>query len=573
MVHERGKLTGGDRGETATFRWLWERQRANLSVQKAEAQKAIAAKAVSLLEELESKLADAAAEEKDASAQMWHADSSMQVSELLLSRARQAEADAARIEAMCAARLASVMPPNVSTQSGGVLSTKAGRDDSTPSSTDDARIAQVKLRLAAAEQALFDIEAAQPLRIEREDAELLLEIQDYESTVLRSVASIASLETSSLEAAKALIAAGEIVEEGTDALERARERRKGLQKDLRAAESSLKSLLNRRESLEKIGAATSEESTFVQSLAGQEEFSEEEDTHVGDEQGEEATNSSLASLPSAGDHHEQAAQTTTPATAADEFERIRKSFNEARAMLHECTLRREDIEAQHGSRQSLRSQLDDWASAHIEGLKECKRKEEVTRASIDSLVDGMKKMRGRVARANSAAFSAVRAHMRVLFSTLVPIMEVDITCADPTSPEKGVEVLVRSRRQGCQRQQSSPDEGNNDCSQRAEGDDEVRSDARDEGWRKGVAELSGGQRTLLKLSLLLAIAKHRPSTLLIVDEVDAALDEANTLKVAHILKELSRSTQVIAVSHRREMQVSADKILRLYKNEDVTTVS
>ena len=85
-------------------------------------------------------------------------------------------------------------------------------------------------------------------------------------------------------------------------------------------------------------------------------------------------------------------------------------------------------------------------------------------------------------------------------------------------------------------------------------------------------ELSGGQRTLLNLALLLAVAGHRPSMIILVDEVDAALDESNAARVATLLKELSKRSQVIAVSHRAEFQRAADHVVRLRKVQGHTIV-
>ena len=93
------------------------------------------------------------------------------------------------------------------------------------------------------------------------------------------------------------------------------------------------------------------------------------------------------------------------------------------------------------------------------------------------------------------------------------------------------------------------------------------------GWLDGPQELSGGQRTLLNLSLLLAIAQHRPSMVLLMDEVDAALDESNASRVASLLKELSKTVQVIAISHRPEMHRAADHIVRLTKDKGFTVVA
>lgn len=47
-------------------------------------------------------------------------------------------------------------------------------------------------------------------------------------------------------------------------------------------------------------------------------------------------------------------------------------------------------------------------------------------------------------------------------------------------------------------------------------------------WKESLSELSGGQRTLLSLSLTLAMLKFKPAPFYILDEIDAALDESHT---------------------------------------------
>jgi structural maintenance of chromosome 2 len=47
-------------------------------------------------------------------------------------------------------------------------------------------------------------------------------------------------------------------------------------------------------------------------------------------------------------------------------------------------------------------------------------------------------------------------------------------------------------------------------------------------WKESLTELSGGQRSLLALSLVLALLKYRPAPIYILDEIDAALDLSHT---------------------------------------------
>ncbi|MBI2050980.1 MAG: AAA family ATPase [Parcubacteria group bacterium] len=66
-----------------------------------------------------------------------------------------------------------------------------------------------------------------------------------------------------------------------------------------------------------------------------------------------------------------------------------------------------------------------------------------------------------------------------------------------------------------------------------------------------ISVLSGGERALTSIALICAIIRANPSPFVVLDEVDAALDEANSERFAHILATLSRDTQFIAITHNR----------------------
>ncbi|MDQ0253744.1 chromosome segregation protein [Evansella vedderi] len=73
-----------------------------------------------------------------------------------------------------------------------------------------------------------------------------------------------------------------------------------------------------------------------------------------------------------------------------------------------------------------------------------------------------------------------------------------------------------------------------------------------------LALLSGGERALTAIALLFAILKVRPVPFCVLDEVEAALDEANVVRFAQYLKDFSHETQFIVVTHRKGTMEEAD---------------
>jgi len=69
---------------------------------------------------------------------------------------------------------------------------------------------------------------------------------------------------------------------------------------------------------------------------------------------------------------------------------------------------------------------------------------------------------------------------------------------------------------------------------------------------KGLIMLSGGERALTSIALLFAISQVNPPPFIILDETDAALDEANSKKYADMIENLSKYSQLIVITHNRE---------------------
>ncbi|MBU2010429.1 hypothetical protein KKG37_03000 [Patescibacteria group bacterium] len=69
---------------------------------------------------------------------------------------------------------------------------------------------------------------------------------------------------------------------------------------------------------------------------------------------------------------------------------------------------------------------------------------------------------------------------------------------------------------------------------------------------KGLVALSGGERALTSIALLFALSQVNPPPFMILDETDAALDEANSRKYGDMLENLSKFSQLIVITHNRE---------------------
>ncbi|MBQ1535767.1 MAG: chromosome segregation protein SMC, partial [Ruminococcus sp.] len=75
-----------------------------------------------------------------------------------------------------------------------------------------------------------------------------------------------------------------------------------------------------------------------------------------------------------------------------------------------------------------------------------------------------------------------------------------------------------------------------------------------------LLSLSGGEQSLVAISIYFAILKHSPSPFCLLDEIEAALDDTNVVKYAQYLHRLTDKTQFIAITHRRGTMEEADML-------------
>ncbi len=84
---------------------------------------------------------------------------------------------------------------------------------------------------------------------------------------------------------------------------------------------------------------------------------------------------------------------------------------------------------------------------------------------------------------------------------------------------------------------------------------------------RSISLLSGGERTLTAVALLLAIFRSKPSPFCLLDEVDAALDEANNSRLGIVLREFLDQSQFIVITHKKRTMAVADVLYGITMQE------
>ena len=122
------------------------------------------------------------------------------------------------------------------------------------------------------------------------------------------------------------------------------------------------------------------------------------------------------------------------------------------------------------------------------------------------------------------AFQSINAHFKEMFETLFGGGQGEMRLTDETNlAESGIDILASPPGKRLQH----------------------------------VALLSGGEKSLTAMALLMAIFRYAPSPFCILDEVDAPLDEPNIQRLTRLIKEMSHDTQFIVITHaKRTMEVA-----------------
>ena len=82
-----------------------------------------------------------------------------------------------------------------------------------------------------------------------------------------------------------------------------------------------------------------------------------------------------------------------------------------------------------------------------------------------------------------------------------------------------------------------------------------------------ISQLSGGEKALTALALVFAIFELNPAPFCLLDEVDAPLDDLNTLRFINMVEEMSRSVQFIFITHNKVSMERSDHLMGVTMQE------
>ncbi len=211
-----------------------------------------------------------------------------------------------------------------------------------------------------------------------------------------------------------------------------------------------------------------------------------------------------------------------PFVREEQEKRLRKAERDLSALGKVNPLALEEFAALEERHQFLSTQLEDL------------------RSSRKDLLDIIKEVDDRVQRVFAEAFEDTQAQFVRVFARLFPGGEGRLVLTDPS------DVLTTG----------------------------IEVEARPAGKKiKRLSLLSGGERSLTAVALLVAIFKARPSPFYVMDEVEAALDDTNLGRLLTIFEELRESSQLIVITHQKRTMEVADALYGVtMRGDGVSTV-
>ncbi|MCX7666627.1 MAG: chromosome segregation protein SMC [Gemmataceae bacterium] len=194
--------------------------------------------------------------------------------------------------------------------------------------------------------------------------------------------------------------------------------------------------------------------------------------------------------------------------------------------------------------EELRKKIRQLGAVNLESLQELEEVESRAKdlgQQVNDLTQARWSLREIIDRINSDSrrlfdetYQSVRRHFQELFRKLFGGGMADVILEDPNDLlESGIEVVARPPGK------------------------ELRS----------LTLMSGGEKTMTAISLLLAIFQAKPAPFCLLDEVDAALDEANTERLGRALREFTDRSQFIIITHKKRTMALADVLFGVTMQE------
>jgi chromosome segregation protein len=207
-----------------------------------------------------------------------------------------------------------------------------------------------------------------------------------------------------------------------------------------------------------------------------------------------------------------------------------------------------EIEETQAELEMLRAKLVELGPANLGALEEyealCQRHEFLTSQATD-LVSSVASLRHAIAEINKtiqtlfdSTLAAVNQHFDHYWRRLIGGGSAELRLVEPAEGEEGEEMGVEML-------------------------------LKIPGKRATILSLlSGGERALAALSLLLALFSARPSPFCLLDEVDAPLDDANVERFVSLLKEMSETAQFLVITHNKRTMEAADILYGVTMEEE-----
>ncbi len=193
----------------------------------------------------------------------------------------------------------------------------------------------------------------------------------------------------------------------------------------------------------------------------------------------------------------------------------------------------------------LRNRLDNYGEVNtlaVEAYNEMKERYENIKKQRQDILDAEKSLNKTITEIEKtattrflAAFEDIREHFKVVFTTL--FKEGD-TC----------DLFLEEEERPL--------------------DSKIKIVAKPKGKRpKSLSQLSGGEKTLTAIALLFSLYLYKPAPFCIFDEVDAPLDDANISKFNNIIREFSKNSQFIVVTHNKATMAAVDVLYGVFMQE------